>query len=202
VERFLELVTDVAGPANASLAAGLLYNNGVVDFAVDRVESRPVTVSKGYLTQTRMSDRIQENFDPEDDDSPELVDDLFQWGADASEGDPENPVVEKPDVLWEWEVLVRNRGNLALPVTLHLNFEGGKTELKEWDGKGGIWRLKGQGPDRLLSAVVDPEAKYALDLNRLNNERAVAFNRPGVLYLAGWMQFWLQNYFNGWAFLN
>lgn len=203
MSALLEIVSELAGVPMASLAAALLYDNVQVDFAVVAAECRLENDLNGFVTQTSVADRIRES-DASADESgsgrSELLGEMLSFG----DGDAEDPVEggETPVLQWQWEVTVRNWGNAVLPVTVRLNFEGGKSELKQWDGEGGTWTLEGVGPERLLSVEVDPEAKYALDLNRLNNRRSVAFEKEGVLYLAGWFQFWLQNYLNGWAFLN
>jgi hypothetical protein len=111
----------------------------------------------------------------------------------------EDPTSRIPGA-YHWEVVVQNRSNGEYPVDLLLVFEGGKTERRDWDGKGEVWCISGQGPDKLLFASVDPEEKYALDTNRINNRRSVRFDNEGVFFLAGWLHFWIQNYLNGWAF--
>jgi len=88
---------------------------------------------------------------------------------------------------------------MSLPVKIRLIFDNGKTEDKVWSGTDGLYRLSGQGPDRLLAAAIDPEGVYMLDVNRLNNIRTVSFKNRQVLFCSGWLQFWIQNYLNGWA---
>jgi hypothetical protein len=203
-DDFLALVSEKAGKEHAGLAETLLTGSGVLDFAVETAHCHPLgRRSRGFVTQADMQDRIKENFSTGGVTGTE-AEGGWAWGNLVRFGGPETPDQEGPTegspTAYQWEVTVVNRGDLALPVDLLLTFEGGKTERRTWDGKGGELRLSDEGPDKLILAEIDPEAKYALDLNRLNNIRTVVFDDESVFFLAGWLQFWIQNYLNGWAF--
>jgi hypothetical protein len=115
---------------------------------------------------------------------------------------------------WRSTVIVRRRGEVTLPVSLRLEYEGGTNqtlELVEREGAGasveqaGVladaragepWRgrfkrLELTSERRLVSASVDPEHHLTLDVNRLNNARRAS--RMGAA--ARWgsrFGFWLQ----------
>jgi|CXWL01.1.fsa_nt_gi hypothetical protein len=72
---------------------------------------------------------------------------------------------------WKSEVLVRRRGEIALPVEIELTFEDGPAERISWDGATRWKRIEVVRPKRLLSACVDPDDHLVLDVNRLNNAR-------------------------------
>jgi len=78
-----------------------------------------------------------------------------------------------------------NLSDVSLPVKIRLVFEGGKIEEKEWSGDDGVFRISGQGPKRLPAAAIDPDERYALDVNRLNNIRTVSCNTNRVMFCTG-----------------
>jgi len=116
---------------------------------------------------------------------------------------------------WRSTVVVRRRGEVRLPMSLGLEFEGGKSQtmsLQELDFEGaktealplldgrnggrpwlGRWkRIELTGERRLVSATVDPENRVAIDVNRLNNSRRVEPDgRAAAHWGARWV-FWLQ----------
>jgi hypothetical protein len=205
LDDFLAVVQEKAGGDLASLAEFLFKDQGMVDYAVESARCEAVSEARGYITQHKVSDRIEENCtQPEGEASPVCTphpwSSLIRFGKarDVESGSPP----EGESAAYRWEVIVGNRGDMALPVSVRLTFESGRTEAKLWDGRGGLLHLSGEGADRLVSAEADPDGIYAVDINRLNNGRSVKFNDRGVLFLAGWTQFWIQNYLNGWAFLN
>lgn len=116
---------------------------------------------------------------------------------------------------WRTTVVVRRRGELSLPTSLRLEYEGGKAQtvaLREHEpggseletaplagspGAGEPWsgrwkRLELTGERRLVSATLDPEDRLVLDVNRLNNSRRVEPDgRAAAHWGARWV-FWLQ----------
>jgi len=48
------------------------------------------------------------------------------------------------------------------------------------------------GPHRLVAAVVDPDERLALDVNRLNNARRVEPDRRTAAYWGARLTFWFQ----------
>ena len=72
---------------------------------------------------------------------------------------------------WKTKVLVRRRGEIALPVVIELRFEDAPPERISWDGATRWKRIEITRPRRLLAATVDPDDELLLDVNRLNNAR-------------------------------
>jgi len=91
---------------------------------------------------------------------------------------------------------------VELPAEVELLFDDGSVTVKTFDGKKPFLRIRGEGPRMLLAATIDPEHKFPLDLNRINNSRTVRFQEKEVLFLSGAVHFWAQNFLNGWAFFN
>jgi hypothetical protein len=109
--------------------------------------------------------------------------------------------------------MVRRRGEVVLPTSLRLDYEGGETQtlplveadragvenagLVQGAASGEPWRgrfkkIELTTAKQLVSATVDPEDRLKLDVNRVNNARrsepdARAANRWGTRLV-----FWLQ----------
>jgi len=78
------------------------------------------------------------------------------------------------DQPWESEVLVTRRGDLRLPLNIELRFEGGAQERVTWsreDQESSAWlRIRREGPNKIIGAIVDPERLYYLDGDMSNNQ--------------------------------
>lgn len=203
LDDLLAVVHEEGSAVHASMLEELLRSSGFMDYAVDLAVCRPAEPARGYAIQRKAGEHTSEVATEEGrEGSPSGS---IGWGSlvrFGRKGDEEVKESGSKPLSYQWEVIVSNRGDIALPVSVLLCFEGGKQKKIEWDGKKGFLRLSGEGREKLLSAAVDPEGRYALDLNRVNNARCVEFNEGGVLFLTGCTHFWVQNYLNGWAFLN
>ena len=90
-------------------------------------------------------------------------------------------------------VTVVRRGDVAMPVDVLLRFDGGHEHRSHWNGEARWARFRVAGGPRLLEAVVDPDEKILLDLDRTNNGRRP---EPDPRAAARWTVrtvFWIQN---------
>ncbi len=102
---------------------------------------------------------------------------------------------EKEGGPWESKVTVRRLGGGHLPVEVRVEFADGRSVLEAWDGKDRWKRFDYEGPAKVVRAVVDPEGKIALDVDRGNNAwiaETGSAERAATKWAARWM-FWLQN---------
>ena len=91
------------------------------------------------------------------------------------------------------EVIVRRLGEVKLPVEILVVFEDGNEIRETWDGQYRWKRFVYQQPSRLQRAVVDPEFKLVLDINRTNNSQMIKPNRLAPFkWLSNWLV-WLQH---------
>ncbi len=114
---------------------------------------------------------------------------LFEKEGKLAERSPEPPGTASG---YESVVLVTRRGDVAMPVEVLLRFEGGATYRSTWDGEARWKRFRARGP-RLAEAVVDPDEKILLDIDRTNNGRRT---EPDPRAAARWTArsvFWMQN---------
>jgi peptidase M1-like protein len=97
-------------------------------------------------------------------------------------------------VTWDAEVTFERRGEVRLPVELRIEFADGRVVRDTWDGRDTFKRYAFRGGARVRRAVVDPEAKLALDVDRSNNvwrdEDGIA-RRAALKWSARYL-FWLQ----------
>ena len=97
------------------------------------------------------------------------------------------------DSVYRSEVTVRRLGEAKVPVDVLVVFEDGQEIREVWDG---LYRWKKyiyQRPSRIKKAVVDPEFKLVLDINRSNNSKKIKPNRLAPLkWVSNWLG-WLQH---------
>ena len=91
------------------------------------------------------------------------------------------------------EVLVRRLGEVKIPVDILVTFENGKKIIEKWDGRYRWKKFKYTGPVKVESAVVDPEFKLVIDINRTNNSLTLKSNLQALLKWTSNWQVWLQH---------
>jgi len=100
---------------------------------------------------------------------------------------------QKSDYLCE--VLVRRLGEIKVPIEVLITFENGRKIRESWDGRYRWKKFEYKSPVRIQQAVVDPDFKYVLDINRTNNSKTIRTNKSGLLkWVSAWM-LWLQHAF-------
>ncbi len=114
---------------------------------------------------------------------------LFERDGKLAEGPP--PALSKARG-YESVVTVTRRGDVAMPVEILLRFDGGATYRSAWDGEARWKRFRARGP-RLTEAVVDPDEKILLDLDRTNNGRRPEADPRAASRWTARSVFWMQN---------
>jgi hypothetical protein len=163
---FLAVVNEVTGEDWRWFFEETFFSSHLCDYAV-RVENRRVPTPRGWF---------------EGPDRELALGPPFDEGADGTEPG------------WESQVTVLRRGGVRMPVEVRVELADGRTIEELWDGRDRWARFRYSGP-RVTVAMVDPEGKIALDVDRANNEwmadRGPA-RRAATKWAARWM-FWLQN---------
>ncbi len=90
--------------------------------------------------------------------------------------------------IFESEVIVRRLGGVKIPVDVLAVFEDGKKVKKKWDGQYRWKKFSFKYPFKIKKAVVDPDFKLVLDINRTNNSR---MRKANLLAPWKWMSNWL-----------
>jgi len=97
------------------------------------------------------------------------------------------------ETLYHSEVLVRRLGEVKVPVEVLVVFEDGKKVRESWDGLYRWKKFTYKSPVRIKEAIVDPEFKLVLDINRTNNSMMEKPNRLAPLkWISNWLV-WLQH---------
>ena len=192
-DDFYAVVSEVAGRDVSSFFAQTTERPGILDDEVATVTSEEVEEPRGVFGEAGAHKTVSRK--------------------DAEQKDKQAEAAGRRG--WRSTVVVRRRGEVALPTSLRLVYEGGETQtlpLAEgelapavehtalapaaaaaappWRGR--FRRVELTGAKKLLCASVDPEDRLLIDVNRLNNSRRV---EPGSRAAARWgtrLVFWLQ----------
>lgn len=100
----------------------------------------------------------------------------------------ENPSKKEDAKTYESEVLVRRLGEVKIPVDVLVVFEDGSEIRETWDGDYRWKKFRYSGPSRIAKAVVDPEFKLVIDVNRTNNSLV---RKPNKIAPYKWVSRWL-----------
>ncbi len=107
------------------------------------------------------------------------------WGERKPEPKADAALEEqRPGGKWDVDVVVRRKGDLILPLTIELTWEGGEKELLTWardeQARSNWWKplaSREESSKRLVSAVIDPERRYSFDLDLSDNQWHDAVDR-------------------------
>jgi hypothetical protein len=95
--------------------------------------------------------------------------------------------------IYESEVLVRRLGEVKIPVEVLVVFEDGSEIREDWDGDYRWKKFRYSGPYRIAKAVVDPDFKWVIDVNRTNNSLVHKANKIAPYKWASRWLLWLQH---------
>ena len=101
-----------------------------------------------------------------------LVDRVETIRSEAPEGELDGDTQREPSGSWQSSVLVRRHGSLHFPVDVELAFANGTRLRRRWDGRGDFHRIDYSGPSPVVSAIVDPDLRIALDDDLGNNQKS------------------------------
>jgi hypothetical protein len=94
---------------------------------------------------------------------------------------------------WNSQATIVRSGDVAMPVDVLLRFEGGREQRTHWDGEARWKRYRVEGGPRLIEAVVDPDEKILLDVDRTNNGRRTTDDPRAASRWTSRAVFWIQN---------
>ncbi len=116
--------------------------------------------------------------------APEGVFDTLSEQAHSS------PTVNGP--LYESTVTVSNLGDCRLPVSVLVRFSNGEEVRESWDGMASTTRFIYRMPSRVTLAIIDPENRIPLDINRINNSKTLDPPRAPAWNSSMQILFWVQ----------
>jgi len=165
-EDFYEVASEVSGRDLDGFFEEAIESPGFLDYEVASVRTERRAPPRGILEDGAVATASA----PADDDED----------APGDEGS------------WRSAVRVRRRGEIVLPVEVELRFEGAPSERRHWDGRDRWVEYEVTGPHPLTAAIVDPDERLVLDVNRLNNSRRVRPDGRTAAYWGARWTFWLQ----------
>ncbi len=190
-EDFYAVVSEVAGRDMSGFFAQTTERPGILDYEVSLVKSEQVDEPRGVFGTGDARTSVTKKQAREKEKQ-----------ADVAGGRP-----------WRSTVMVRRRGEVSLPVSLRLDYEGGSTQMLElvereaasveqagmlqsapasepWRGR--FKKLELLSEHKLVSATVDPEQALVLDVNRLNNARRAEPDGRAAARWGARLVFWMQ----------
>jgi hypothetical protein len=75
----------------------------------------------------------------------------------------------KTDSLYKASVRIERVGDVMLPIEVLVGFDNGDELKEQWDGKARFIDFEYEGTRKVIRAVIDPENKIDMDVNRINN---------------------------------
>jgi hypothetical protein len=164
---FISVASEVSGQDLSWFFDQALATNAILDYSVDRISVEEIHPSIGY-DYTRS----------------------LGVAADSLSGEKITPG------MYLNEVDIRRLGDFKFPVEVEMIFKNGDRIREHWDGQE-LWKkYRYTGPERLLSATVDPDHKIPLDINYTNNSKTVEEETLGIRKMATRFLFWMQVMFD------
>ena len=177
---FFAVAEEVSGKNLKHIIEQLFYTAEALDYAVTDVRNIPIRKVGVY------------------EEGPDKRTDKKSYKEDEAE--EEFQARNKKDKRYRSTVLVRRLKGMRLPVDIDVHFENGEKIRKHWDGQYRWTKLVFEDSPKVTHAVVDPEEKLALDINRTNNSFQVTRDHRGAdKWYLRWV-FWLQNIFFSFSF--
>lgn len=170
----LGVISEATGGAHDALLRQLIETTGTVDYTVEQVRCRADPGLTGFSPQQRPGDPVE-------------------WRDPSS--------VAVATARWRTTYVVRQLGEIVAPVEVEARFADGTAIRGTWDGAGRQGRFEHQTDAELVEVVVDPERKFAIDLDINNNgwRKLPALDTARTLKAIS--HFWAQNVLDGWSFL-
>ena len=75
----------------------------------------------------------------------------------------------KNDTLYKAIVSIERSGDMMLPIEVRVGFDNGDEVTEQWDGKARYKDFEFLGTRKVTRAVIDPDNKIDMDVNRINN---------------------------------
>jgi len=90
------------------------------------------------------------------------------------------------------QVVLTRRGEIKFPVDVLAAFGDGSTQRQVWDGQAVSQTLAFETPAPLAYAALDPDKKFVMEVNTVNNSLTVQPEIAPLLRLGSRWLFWVQ----------
>ena len=93
-------------------------------------------------------------------------------------------------------IVAENRGTLALPTAIRLDFADGSVAWEPYPAEQRFVTIERVTPSALVAATIDPDHRFAIDLDWSNNGRTVARNADVCRRFDAAALFWIESAFS------
>lgn len=90
------------------------------------------------------------------------------------------------------EVVLARKGEVKFPVDVLVAFDDGSTQRQVWDGQAALQTLTFDTPAPLTYAALDPDHKFAMEVNTVNNSLTAETEVAPLLRFGSRWLFWMQ----------
>jgi len=165
---FVAVAREVSGRDLGWYFDQVLYSPDKLDYAVSSLAAREVSAPRGIFGEPA---------------GP---------AAGSAKKTRKAPAEKADSAVYRNEIVVSRKGEWVVPQDVLITFENGQTVREAWDGRDRWRRFVYLKETKVLSAVIDPDRKMLLDVNRTNNSYTLKPKSAGILKPAlgflGWIQ--------------
>ncbi len=164
---FIAVAEEVSGRDLHWFFDQVLYSPDKLDYAISELQAREISEPKGIFGEP------------------------IQAGAKTENKAKKDVAVAK---TYRNEIVAVRRGEWIIPQDILITFENGEQVRESWDGKARWQRFVYLKETKVLSAVIDPDRKMALDVSYTDNSMTLKPKKAGILKLALGFMSWLQTF--------
>ncbi len=163
-DDFVQTFSEAAGGDYAWYFDALLGTSDTVDWSVE-VQQKAIADAIGWFPGEDGVYALVEKPQSGEEGAAESE------AASARDGEDEGARGK----LWRYDVVLRRRGGLELPVSVRVSFADGTTQDLKWtredQAKSNWWRLPLEpGTPKIASVIVDPDRQWWIDEDMSNNQ--------------------------------
>jgi hypothetical protein len=181
-DDFFAVLIEVSGRNLRPLLTQMFERGQRLDYAIASATSEIVSGDAGWIDGKNGRTLVKRGDDRAPDGGGAAGSAPGGAGGSAPGGAPQ----------YDTRVVVRRRGEIALPVDVAFKFAGKPVERIRWDGESRQRVFTFVRPERLDWVNIDPERGYELDTFWLNNAARIDHDGRAATRLTSRVMFWIQ----------
>lgn len=210
-DDFLAVISRATDGAHDPWLRQLVETTVTCDFAVEEVSSRRVEALVGFVPQVHPGDDVVWQ-GPAEDDGAEPARPFWErwWSSVTSAAFPDSATDDvdpppaglaegDPAPRWRTRYVVRQQGGLRAPVEVEARFADGEVIRQTWDGDTAYAIFEHDTASELVEVVVDPERRFAIEMDVTDNGHATRRATQTVHSLQSWATFVGQSALAAWS---
>jgi len=104
----------------------------------------------------------------------------------------ESVKTQREENTYRSQVVLARKGEVVFPIDVLVVFADGSTQRQVWDGQAASQTLTFETPAPLAYVALDPESKFAMELDTVNNSFTVQPEAAPLTRFASRWLFWMQ----------